>query len=167
MQFELRHRFAVPPDVAWDELFGDAYESAVAADAKLQRKVLSDTTQDGRRVRRIHVVPDQRLPAPVAKVIGSDRFSYVLEERHDRAANRMDWTVTPDGLSDRVDVRGTWKLQAVPGGCERIVTIEIKVRIPVVGGRIEQQIGADLRKNYEDAAVFAQRWLEKAAKEDT
>lgn len=163
MKLELRHHFPVPPARAWDELFGEEYETAVSAQSSLERTVLSDEQQGGRRVRRIHVVPEQRLPASVAKVIGTDRFSYVLEERHDRAHNRMDWDVTLDGRIDRVSVSGTWELLPTPGGCERVVVIEVTVRIPVVGGRIEQQIASDLRASYEAAAVFAQRWLQERA----
>lgn len=163
MKFELRHAFPVSPDRAWSELFGDEYENAVSEASRFERRVLADETRDGRRTRRIHVVPEQRLPAAVAKVIGTDRFSYVLEERHDQARGRMDWTVTPDGMSDRVSVSGTWSVTPTTTGCERLVTIDVTVRIPVVGGRIEKQIADDLRKNYEDAARFAQRWLEDRA----
>ncbi len=165
MKLELRHRFPVPPETAWRELFGEAYEAAVSAEAKLQRTVLEDSGEGPRRHRRIHVLPDQRLPAAVAKVIGSDRFSYVLDEQHDRDADRMDFTVTPDGLADRVFVRGSWTLTPVDEGCERHVTIEIKVKVPVIGGRIEQQIGADLQESYESAAHFARAWLDRVATE--
>ena len=161
MKFELRHRFPVPAERAWDELFGDDYESAVAAQSQVERKVVSDEQVGDRRVRRIHVEPAQRLPAAVAKVIGTERFSYVLEERHDRPNNRMDWTVTLDGNIERVEVSGTWALQPTPDGCERVVEIQVIVRIPVVGGRIEKQIASDLRDNYEAAALFAQRWLQE------
>ncbi|RME26164.1 MAG: DUF2505 domain-containing protein [Deltaproteobacteria bacterium] len=169
MKLELRHRFPVPPEIAWRELFGEAYESAVSEQAKLQRTVLEDRLETGdvgpRRIRRIHVVPDQRLPAAVARVIGTDRFSYVLEEHHDRDTHRMDFTVTPDGLADRVSVRGSWTLRPAPEGCERHVTIEIQVKVPVIGGRIEQQIAADLQESYESAAHFARDWLTRVATE--
>lgn len=163
MKLQLRHHFPVSPARAFEELFGDDYENAVSADSRLERKVLLDEQRPTGRVRRIHVVPEQRLPAAVAKVIGADRFSYVLEERHDRAGNRMDFTVTPDGMADRVSVGGSWAVKAAPGGCERVVEIDITVRIPVVGGRIEKQIAEDLRDSYESAARFAQRWLKERA----
>ena len=163
MRIELRHQFPGPPERAWEELFSDPYENAVSADQKLERQVLLDEAPGGKRHRRIHVIPDKRLPGAVAKVIGTERLSYVLDERHDPARNRMDFVVTPDGMHERVEVKGSWEVRAAPGGCERLVAIDITVRIPVVGARIEKQIGEDLKESYEAAAIFARRWLQEHA----
>lgn len=163
MQIELRHHFPVSPEKAFEELFSDAYEVASAEQSRLSRTVLVDRSEGGHRVRRVHVVPEHTFPAPVAKLIGQDRFSYVLEERHDLARTRMDWKVVPDALADKVAVQGSWQLSPAPGGCERVVKIEIDVHIPIVGGKIEKQIGADLQASYEQAAQFAQRWLKERA----
>ncbi|NOY25074.1 MAG: DUF2505 family protein [Oligoflexia bacterium] len=70
------------------------------------------------------------------------------------------WSPTPRLTRSR---SGSWQLTAVPEGCERVVKINITVRVPVVGGRIERQIGAELRSNYETAAQFAQHWLAEHA----
>lgn len=161
MQFELRHHFPVSPARAFEELFSERYEEASARQSRLERKVLEDRTEGGQRLRRVHVVPEQTFPAPVAKVIGQDRFSYVLEERHDVARQRMYWKVVPDAMADKVKVQGSWQLDPAPGGCQRIVKFEIVVQIPLVGGKIEKQIGADLQAGYESAAQFAIRWLQE------
>lgn len=161
MQIELRHTFPVSPSRAFEVLFGEEYEVASASQSRLERKVLEDRTEGGQRFRRVHVVPEQAFPAPVARVIGQDRFSYVLEERHDLARHRMDWKVVPDAMADKVKVQGSWQLDPAPGGCQRIVKIEINVQVPLVGGKIERQIGADLQASYEAAAQFAIRWLQE------
>jgi len=158
---ELRHSFPVSPKRAFEELFGEDYEEAVSKVSRLQRQVLEDRSEPGHRPRRIQVVPDRTRPAAVARVIGQDRFSYEIEEHHDLEALRMDFEVTPDRHADKVLIGGSWALSEAPGGCERLVRIEITVRVPLVGGKIEQQIGADLAASYEDAALFAQRWLQE------
>lgn len=163
MEFELRHRFPISAKRAYDELFSEAFEVESARRSRIGRQVLEDRTEGGRRFRRVRVQPEQTFPAPVAKVIGQDRFNYVMEERHDPANTRMDWVVVPDAMADKVSVKGTWALQ--PGGetCERIVRIEVRVHVPLIGGKIEQQIGAELKAGYEQAAAFAQQWLKERA----
>jgi len=109
---ELRHRFPTPPEVAFTALFSEAYEQASAAQVRVERTVLEDRSSEGQRVRRVHVNPERTFPAPLARVIGHDRFSYVIEEQHDLAATRMDWVVVPDAAADKVKIR----LVAAHGG---------------------------------------------------
>lgn len=163
MLIELRHHFPTSPEQAFEILFSEEYEVASAAHSRLDRTVLEDRTDGARRTRRVHVKPEQTFPKAVAAVIGQDRFSYVLEETHDVPNTRMDWKVVPDAMADKVTVQGSWKLTAAPGGCERVVKIEVNVRVPIVGGKIERQIGEDLKASYEAAAQFAKRWLQENA----
>jgi len=163
VEFELRHRFPVSAARAYAELFSEPFEVESAARSRIDRQVLEDRTEGGRRVRRVRVRPEQTFPAPVAKVIGQDRFNYVMEETHDISNTRMDWVVVPDAMADKLTVKGSWGLVGSGDTCERIVRIEIRVRIPLIGGKIEQQIGAELKAGYEQAAVFAQQWLQEHA----
>lgn len=163
MEIELRHRFPVPAERAYEELFSEAFELESARRTRIGRQVLEDRVEGDRRLRRVRVTPEQTFPAPVARVIGTDRFNYVMEERHEPARTRMDWVVRPDAMADKLSVDGSWELRPMGGSCERIVKIRIRVHVPIVGGRIEQQIGAELKAGYEQAAAFAQQWLQERA----
>ncbi|MCB9777499.1 MAG: DUF2505 domain-containing protein [Alphaproteobacteria bacterium] len=163
MQIELRHHFDAPPARAWEILFGDAYEDAVAQHSRIERRILEDADKNGKRVRRIHVTPAQTLPAAVSKLLGTGRLSYVLEEHHRADVQKMDFTVTVDALPDKVSVKGSWSLTPSATGCDRLVTIDVTVRVPIVGRKIEEQVVGDLRKSYDDAAVFAQKWIREHA----
>lgn len=163
MQIELRHHFDAPPARAWEILFGDAYEDAVARHSRIEREIRLDHEKNGKRTRQIHVRPAQTLPKAAARLLGTDRLSYVLEEHHRPAEQKMDFTVTVDALPDKVSVRGAWALTPTGAGCERRVTIDIDVRVPIVGKKIEQQVAEDLRRSYDDAAVFAQNWIREHA----
>jgi len=78
----------------------------------------------------------------------------------DDAGYHVDWKVIPINVSDRVKAAGTFSLKPLNGGrCQRVVTGEVKVSVPLVGGRIEKGIAADLEKSYEATAEFARRWL--------
>ena len=83
MKMNVRHPLPAPPDVAWRELFSEAYTAAIAAHAGTTSVKLSDETRDGKRLVRTKVTLARELPSAAAKVMGSKHLIYILEERID------------------------------------------------------------------------------------
>lgn len=94
-----------------------------------------------------HVVIDQwqptrGLPSIATKIVG-DETNIVQDERWS-SASQGDITVTIPGKPG--DMRGTAVLREVDGGTVESVEMTIKVKIPVVGGKLEGIIGDLLLK---------------------
>lgn len=159
MQFQHRHPFRYPAQQVWDLLMTETYDQDSARVSGLTRQQLSDEVVDGCRFRRIQVTSNKTLPGFMAKVIRADRLTYTLEERYAASERRMDWTVIPMAVSDKVVATGTFEITPSPHGCERLVSGRIRVSIPLVGGKIERAIADELQASYAKTAVFAESWL--------
>ncbi len=166
MKFEVRQHLPRPAATAWRELFSQPYENALAEHHPDSSRGEVEEQVDGtRRSRRTPMESSKALPGAVARALGVDRLRFLLQEDMDDEACMMTWSVAPTGLSDKlsskIDIRGTYALQDTPdgSGCERIVKGEIRVAIPLLGGKIEQAITDELRAGYDRGIEFARTWL--------
>ena len=161
MKMNVRHRLSASPDVAWQEIFSEAYSEAVTVHTGTSSELISETVKDGKRLRRSRVTLAKELPAAAAKVMGSKHLVYTLEERINDADHTVQWRVLVDKVSEKVKASGVFKLVAAGEGCDRIITGEVTVSVPFIGRKIEAGIAAELEKSYEATARFAQEWLTK------
>jgi hypothetical protein len=67
-------------------------------------------------------------------------------------------------LSDRFDMKGDYTVSPLDGGkrCRRDFKGNVKVSIPLIGGRIETYMIDEMKRNYDLAAATTRRWIEKA-----
>ncbi len=158
MKFETRHHFAFPPERVWGVFFDPTYEAALSASSELDREVLETGVREGRRFRRSKLTSRKEIPPAMAAFTGP-RLSYELLEVYDDPHTRLSWKVIPGAAADKVKAEGTWALVPAPGGCERVVKGEVQVRVPLVGGKIEEKIKEQLQASYDKAAVFARQWM--------
>jgi hypothetical protein len=161
MKMDVRHELPAAAEVAWNELHSEAYVDAQRQETGTAGEVVFDETQsDGTRIRRTRITLGRELPSVAANLIGSKRLAYTLEEEVDSANHRVKWRVIIDRVSNKVKAAGIFALEPISDStCQRIVSGEIKVSVPLVGGRIERGIADELTKSYEATAVFACKWL--------
>ena len=160
MRFEVLHRFPCTDEQLWSIIMDPAYQSEVDKAAGLTRTVLEErTTADG-PFRRIRVEPDAKLPAAAQKIFGSSKLVYVQEQRWKKRDRSMKWRVVLDRAADRVRCSGDFRVSARAGGeCERRVTGEVVVSVPLVGKRIEGRIVESLKESYERTAGVTRTWI--------
>ncbi|MFT4975693.1 MAG: hypothetical protein ACI8S6_001580 [Myxococcota bacterium] len=165
MKMDVRHELPAGIDVAWRELHTEAYIAAQREETGAEGEILSEETlPDGRQLRRTRVTLGRDLPSVAANLLGAPRLSYILEERTDDAKRQVEWKVIVDRISNKVKAEGSFGLVPLTETtCQRVVSGEIKVSVPLVGGRIEKGIGAELTKSYETTAEFARKWLAENA----
>lgn len=67
--------------------------------------------------------------------------------------------IEPDHYADRLTASYRSVIRATDRGAERIVTGELKVHVPLVGGRVEKPIVAGLEQFAATQAEAFNRWL--------
>lgn len=159
MRLDLRHPMPAPVDRAWAQLQSPEYASALSDEAGVDREVLRSGVEGGQVVRTVRLVGRKPLPAAVARLIGSAQIRYVQEERIDEAGRTIHWRVTAPDISDRFEAQGTWRIIPEGAGSVRLIQGEIRVAVPLVGGKIERAVVEELTSSYNKSAAFAQRWL--------
>jgi len=105
-------------------------------------------------------VRPELIPAAAARFVKSDlRVSFTEEWTTNEAGATSRTSVTVDGAP--VSVEATSTLAPADAGSVRVVTGNVSVRVPLLGGRIEKEAVAHLGRVVEREQALATQWLEE------
>jgi len=159
-RFSHRTTFATPVDTAFATFVDRAYLTERLDAIGGKGAALLDHAERGEEVayRLRQGVDAQKLPGAVRSILGGD----LVVEREER------WR--PDG-GDYVS-RSKVSISGVPGEitarsrlvgaeqqCELIVDAEVRVNIPLVGGKLEKVVAEQVTKLLVAESEFAEKWL--------
>ena len=115
---------------------------------------------EGERVSFAGTVRPELIPAAAARFVKSDlRISFTEEWARDEAGATSRTSVTVDDAP--VSVEATSTLAPADAGSVRVVTGNVSVRVPLLGGRIEKEAVAHLGRVVERERELAATWLEE------
>lgn len=147
MRFELTQRYqSAAADIT--DAYADAalYPTLVGLPKLGGIEVLSHESSKGTASLRIRFRFTGHLPGAVTAVIDPHRLTWVQETVHDLDAGTTTFRLVPDHYPDRLKASGTFRLVADGAGARRVVQGELKVRAPLVGGKVEQAIVSGLEE---------------------
>jgi hypothetical protein len=97
--------------------------------------------RDGDTVRlSIHTRFVREFSPAVAAAIDPSKLSWLQESTFDLAAGIATFRFVPDNYADRFSASGGTRTVPSGDGATRTLTGEVKVRAPLVGGRVEKAI---------------------------
>lgn len=156
MEFAVVQRFACSPEQYWARSRGPAFDAAMAEAADVRAEVLPPRGP----VERTRITQNQPMPTVAQKALGIERFRYVQEVEADEAQFLTRWTIVPDVMADRVTCKGESRVRPTAGGCERVISGRIEVRMALVGGTIEKHIAEQVQRGYQKAESAIRRFVE-------
>lgn len=159
MQFQIRHTFPCTAEAYWAAFDDPAFNQLLDQQTSAKRTLLSEHTQGDTKMWRMRCEPERTLPGPIQKILGVSSLSYEQQNRLG-PDHVLHWEVFPNVLPDKVTAKGTVTL--IPKGnreVERLAQGEITVRLPLVGGRVEQAILTSLTESYDRAAEATVQWF--------
>ncbi len=162
MRFEISQRFRHEARVV-DEAYTDPalYPTLVGLPNLGDMRVLSHE-RDGDTARmRIHVQFVREFSPAVAAAIDPSKLSWVQESTHDLAAGTTAFRFVPDNYADRFSAAGTTRIDAQGDGAVRTLSGEVKVRAPLVGGRVERAIVEGLEEYLAAEAELVDRFVDR------
>jgi hypothetical protein len=162
MRLDAEHFVPTDPATWWNLMEDPEFLAATDANSGLTRETLHNELGRGRGGRRLlHVrwTSQRELPGVVQKVLGAEHLSYELIQHMDDERFHMHWEIVPPVSKDRFEGKGEFWLEAREGGTVRRVTGLIEIRIPLVGGRIEKMLAAEISKGHAANARTALEWL--------
>jgi hypothetical protein len=126
-----------------------------------ERSVL---TRDEREDGSIHRVVRYRfsgpLPAPVLKAIGGGVIGWDEEGTYDPDEHGWRFEIHPHVMQGRFTCTGRYAFEATgQDSTKRIVDAEVKVRIPLFGGRVEKVIAEGLRETMNAEAELLEAYV--------
>ncbi len=160
MQFSIEQRIDAPVDVVHAALLDPEFLAASTELPKLGDAALLDEQRDGDRVtRRIRYRFIGDLSPAVTAVISPEKLTWVDESTDDLVAHTSDHRIVPDNYADRFQAQYRSELRADGSSTVRTVTGEVKIRMRLVGGRVEKAIVAGLQEYADAEAALVERWI--------
>ena len=162
MRFDLAYRLRRVSPSRCAELFFDArFAQATKAAAGAKSLEEMDRREEGTRVhRRIRVVPDRAVPAPLRALL-REEVAFIEDSVFDRESLTVEWRSTPSVWSDRWDLSGRTTFCAAGDDVERRIVGELRVRASGIGGMIERLLVGDMTETHGRIALLAQRWIDE------
>ena len=159
--FEISHAFPHDvDDVAAAILDEDYQESLNDIESLKSRDVLSQKERsDGTVVRKVRCVLDINISGAAKGFIGDGEPAWVEESIWYPDRNQWEWVVHPEVGGNLLKAKGYISLTGAAGKTERIVHGDVKVSVPLYGGKVEGWIVDGLEHAYSEEAERLQTWL--------
>jgi len=164
MRLDAEHFVPTEPRTWWDLMEDPEFLIATDSNSDILRETLCNDPgagRDGRRLLHVRWTSQRKLPGVVKKVLGAEQLSYELIQHMDDERFHMIWEIVPPVSKERFQGAGEFWIEPAPGGCIRKVSGSINVKIPIVGGRIEKMLGAEISKGHAANAKTAKDWFER------
>ena len=160
MRFRITQRVDAPLEDVQAALLDPAFLERLGELPKLGRPQLLDVEDAGDTVRRrIRYAFAGQLSSAVTAVVDPAKLTWVEDSATDRRTHRTTFHILPDHYADRLTASGTFVLQASGTGTTRVADGDIRVRFPLVGGRVEKAIVAGMQEYAVAEAGAISTWL--------
>jgi hypothetical protein len=99
------------------------------------------------------------LPSAARRVVDPAKLSWVQDERYDVEQLKASVLFRPDNYADRFSCSGGYTFESNGGGCVRRATGDLKIRMLLVGGQVENAMVSGLREHFAEEQPLIERWL--------
>lgn len=163
MRFEVSHTFAIPPRRLAEALLDPGLQPDLTDIGALHdRAVLSrDEHADGSMVREIRCVLALEVSGIARSMLGDGDPAWVQHETWSRERTHCDWVIHPEVGADLLSASGVIDVAGSESSSTRTVAGEVKVRVPLYGGKVERWIVGGVTRAYADEAERVSAWLER------
>lgn len=161
MDFEIEQRFSAPADAVAEALLDTDYQASLHDVGPLKDRELLEQRRErsGRVVRRVRCVLGRDLGAAKKFLRGADP-AWVEEAHWDPDGMKWEWRIHPEVAAELLSAEGEIVLHEKGDDTVRVVTGNVKVKVPLYGGRVEEVIVKELEAAYSDEADRLTAWLE-------
>lgn len=163
MRFEISHLFDVPPEALAETLLDEDFQESLSDLGALAERtvILQEERSDSTVLRRTRCVLDLKASGPAKKFLGDQKPAWIEEAIWHPKPMRWDWSIHPEVAAELLKATGKIRIQDDREGAARTVSGDIKVNVPLYGGKVENWIVAGLQAAYEEEADRIVEWLDR------
>ena len=162
MRFRIEQRFDAPLEDVEAAYVDPGFLDVLADLPKLGRPQLLDQRMDGDLVhQRVRYAFTGELSSAVTAVVDPAKLTWVEESTLDRRTHRTRFSIVPDHYGSRLECGGEFVLEPAAAGTRRTADGTIKVRFPLVGGKVERAIVSGLEEHAAAEVQAMARWLSR------
>ncbi len=160
MNFRIEQRIPAPLAAVEAALLDSDFVAATADLPKLGAPELLENTRDGDRAhQRIRYHFTAPLSGAVTRVVDPAKLTWVDDATYDLTSHTSRHRILPDNYADRLQAAYDVTLEALGDSTRRLVTGELTVHVPLVGGRVERAIVDGLEEHANAEAELLGRWI--------
>lgn len=167
MRFTIDQTFAGPLDAVEAAFVDPAFLERLSTLPKLGRPTLVHRVEKGDLVHQwVKYAFTGEVSGAVRRVVDPARLTWVEESTLDRRTHRTTWRIVPDHYRNLLRSEGTFQLEpdgpdAQAGRTRRRAEGELKVTVPLVGGKVERAIVDGLREHAALEEQVLDAWLQQ------
>lgn len=163
MQFEIDQHIAAPRDAVERAFVDPSFLTALESLPKVGAPHLLDQQREGARVRqRVRYHFTGELSGAARRVVDPAQLTWVEDSVFDAGTHRTDVRILPDHYGSLLECRMTIRYDETASGTRRIAHGDIKVHMPIVGGKVERAILSGLEENAALQVPVLLAWLRDA-----
>ncbi len=162
MNFSFVHEFDIDVAGYWKIFLAPEFNKEMFGELKMKEYKVEKLEDDGKRMHRVQKLePSTPIPGFLQSVVKSTGYTEV--DDLDYSKNVMHVKIETQMFKDRFHMEGDYIVSPLDGGkrCRREFKGEVKVAMPLIGGRVEKYMMEQLRDSYDIAARVTRRWIEK------
>jgi hypothetical protein len=145
VRFSVEHRFPAPIPRVEAAMTDPAFYTALRDLPGVEPPELLDRSeQHGHVVLRVRYVFSGDLPSVARRVLGHGEVAWVQRSTVDLERHRTDFTIEPDRHAELLTCAGVYLLRTDASDTVRTISGELRVRVPLLGGRAERAIASGL-----------------------
>ena len=168
MQFNFAHDFDIDVANYWKIFLSPEFnQDMFMNELKMKHYAVKEKTDDGKHMHRVQdVEPSVPIPGFMQSLVKSTGYREIDEL--DYATNTMRVTIETQMFKDRFSMAGNYQVTPLDGGkrCRREFKGEVKVSIPLIGGKVEKYMMEQMRDSYDAAARCTRRWIDDYKKKN-
>jgi DNA-binding transcriptional regulator YbjK len=160
VKFRIEQHIPAPLAAVEAALLDRDFVAATADFPKLGAPELLELQRDGDRAhQRIRYRFTAQLSGAVTRVVDPGKLTWVDDARYDLTSHTSRHRIVPDNYADRLQASYDVVLEALGDSTRRLVTGELTVHVPLVGGRVERTIVDGLEEHATAEAELLGRWI--------
>ena len=166
MRFTIDQTFAGSLDEVEAAFVDPRFLERLSTLPKLGRPTLVHRVENGDLVHQwVKYAFTGEVSSAVKRVVDPARLTWVEESTLDRRTHRTTWRIVPDHYRNLLRSEGTFQLAEgrTPGSTTRRAEGELKVTVPLVGGKVEKAIVDGLREHAAAEEHVLDEWLREAS----
>jgi hypothetical protein len=162
MQFSFVHEFDIDVAGYWKIFLSEPFNVEMFKELKMKDYKVLKQTDDGKHFLRTQSLePTTPIPGFLQAVVKSTGYTEI--DDLDWSTNVMHVKIETAMFKDRFRMEGDYAVSPLDGGkrCRREFRGEVKVSMPLIGGKVEKYMMEQMRDSYEIAARLTRRWIDK------
>ena len=160
MDFTLTQEIAATVDQVEAALTDAGFLATMTDLPKIGSVEVLEQTRDGNTVhQRVRYLFTAELSGAVRRVVDPDKLTWIEDSTSDVAVHTASYRIDPDNYANLLEGAYDATITATMTGARRVATGQVKVRVPLVGGKVEKAIVDGLKENSDAQAELLTAWI--------